>query len=245
MKKSFFLILLLIAAEVSAQSKDAQKLLEAVRQKFNKVNDYKADVSVKLDMSMIKVPDMNAKVYFKQPDKMKVESDGFAMLPKQGLKFSPADLLSQDFTALYVKSETIGNRKIDVVKAIPNSDSSDVILSTLWIDTEGLVIRKVETTTKKSGTSQIELSYESYEFGLPSSIKISFNFGDLKLPSVPAAQINETGEPKEKGRTRRGVRDGSSLKGYVIMNYRNFQINKGIPDSFFAEKEKEKKKMLD
>jgi outer membrane lipoprotein-sorting protein len=244
MKKSILLLLLLIPCAVPAQSKDPQKIIDAVLNKFNKINDYKVDASIKLDMSFIKVPEMKAKIYFKKPDKMKIDSDGFAMLPKQGLKFSPAELLNGKFTALYVRSEIIGNRKIDVVKTIPDNDSSDVILSTLWIDAEGLVIKKVETTTKKTGTQQFELSYDSYEYALPSSIKISFNLGDLKMPASPQVQQNENPGPDKKGKNRRGLPEGASLKGSVIMTYSNYQVNKGIPDSFFVEKEKEKRKEI-
>lgn len=244
MKKIIITVLLLSSTFSAAQSIDAQKLLEAVLNKFNKVRDYKADASIKLDMNFIKVPDMKATIFFKQPDKMKVESDGFAMLPKQGLRFSPADLLNEDFTALYVKSEIAGNRKIDVVKAIPKSDSSNVILSTLWIDTEGLVIKKVETTTKKTGTTQIELDYKSYEYGLPSKIKVSFSLEDINLPVPPQGQQNEDADTNKKGKSRRGLPRGTALKGSVIMTYNNYQVNKGIADSFFDEKEKEKKKEI-
>lgn len=243
MKKYLITLLLIAAVTVSAQTKDPRKLLDAVRQKFNKVNDYKADALVKLDMSFIKVPEMNAKVFFKKPDKIKVEAEGFAMIPKQGLKFSPANLLKEDFTALYVRSETIDNRKIDIVKAIPNSDSSEVILSTFWVDAAESVIRKVETTSKKGGTTQIELSYDSYEFGLPSQLKLSFNLGNIQMPVNAPNQSNENedADTGRKNRRRRGLPDGASLKGSVIMTYKNYQVNKGISDSFFIEKEKEKK----
>jgi len=245
MKRILITLFLIVAAVTSAQKKDPDKILDAVRQKFNKVNDYKADASVKLDMSFIKVPDMKATVYFKTPDKIKVEAEGFAMLPKQGLKFSPAELLQGDFTTLYVRSETIDNRKLDVIKAIPNSDSSDVVLSTLWVDAAESVVRKFETTSKKGGTTQIELNYDNYEFGLPSQIKITFNFGDIKLPVNQANQQNETNDVEKKGMNRRGLPRGASLKGSVIMTYKNYQINKGIPDSFFVEKEQDKKKKID
>lgn len=243
MKKYLITLMLIATVIVTAQSKDPKKLLDAVRQKFNKVNDYKADAAIKLDMSFIKVPEMKATVFFKKPNKIKVDAEGFAMIPKQGLKFSPADLLKEDFTALYVRSETIDNRKIDVVKTIPNSDSSEVILSTLWLDAAESVIRKVETTTKKGGTTQVELSYDSYEFGLPSQIKLSFNLGNIQMPvNVPnQSNENEAADAGKKSRKRRGLPEGSSLKGSVIMTYKNYQINKGIPDSFFDEKGKEEK----
>ncbi|MFA5804748.1 MAG: hypothetical protein WC879_08885 [Melioribacteraceae bacterium] len=244
MKKIIIALVLVFSIAVSAQQKDPKRILDAVRQKFNQAKDYQVDVSVKLDMSFIKVPDMNVKVFFKQPDKVKLQSEGFAMIPKQGLNFSPAQLLKGDFTTIYVRSETVENHKIDIVKVIPNSDSSDVILSTLWIDAAESVIRKAETTSKKGGTTQIELIYESYEFGLPSQIKLSFNLGDVKMPANLSQQSNEKTGTDKKNRRRRGLPEDESIKGSVIMTYKNYQINKGIPDSFFVEKEKEKKKQL-
>ncbi len=246
MKKVLLTLCIITAVSISAQTKDPNKILDAVRQKFNKTNDYQVDVSVKLDMSFIKVPDMSVKVFFKQPDKVKLQSEGFAMVPKQGLNFSPAQLLKGDFTTIYVRSETIDNHKIDVVKVIPNSDSSDVILSTLWIDAAESVIRKAETTSKKGGTTKVELSYDNTKFGLPSQVKLFFNLGEMQIPPALSNQTTENKESDDKGRRRnKAIGEGMSLKGTVTMNYKNYQINKGIADSFFVEKEKEKKKTID
>src|SRR3989339_1749241 len=246
MKKIFLILFIIAAAFVSAQTKDPNKILNAVRQKFNQVKDYQVDVSVKLDMSFIKVPEMHVKVFFKQPDKIKLQSEGFAMVPKQGLNFSPAQLLKGDFTTIFVRSETGDNHKTNVVKVIPNSDSSDVILSTLWIDATESVIRKAETTSKKGGTTKIEMNYDNTKYGLPSQVKISFNLGEMQMPSTLPNQTAEKKESDDNGRRRNKViGEGTSLKGTVIMNYKNYQINKGIADSFFVEKEKEKKKTID
>lgn len=246
MKKILLKLFIISAVSISAQTKDPNKILDAVRQKFNQAKDYQVDVSVKLDMSFIKVPDMQVKVFFKQPDKIKLQSEGFAMVPKQGLNFSPAQLLKGDFTTIYVRSETVDNRKINVVKVIPNSDSSDVILSTLWIDAAESVIRKAETTSKKGGTTKIELNYDNTKYGLPSQVKLSFNLGEMQIPPTLSNQTTENKESDDKGRRRnKAIGEGMSLKGSVIMNYKNYQVNKGIADSFFVEKEKEKKKTID
>ncbi len=246
MKKILLTLCIITAASNSAQTRDPNKILDAVRQKFNQAKDYQVDVNVKLDMSFIKVPEMHVKVFFKQPDKVKIQSEGFAMVPKQGINFSPAQLLKGDFTTIYVRSETVDNHKIDVVKVIPNSDSSDVILSTLWIDATESVIRKAETTTKKGGTTKIELNYDDTKYGLPSQVKLSFNLGEMQIAPGLSNQKTDNKESDDQGRRRnKAVGEGMSLKGSVIMNYKNYQINKGIADSFFVEKEKEKKKTID
>jgi outer membrane lipoprotein-sorting protein len=245
MKNILIGLMLLTSGFIFGQNKDSKKILDAVKHKFELVNDYKVNAEVKLDMSFIKVPDMKATVYFKKPDKIKVESDGFAMLPKQGLKFSPAEFFKEDFTSLYVKSEIVNNRSLDVIKIIPTADSSDVILSTLWVDASESVVRKVEISRKRGGTTVVELLYDNYKYGLPAQIKLSFNLGDLQIPVDPSHQANQQNIDNKQEKKGRGDRGGVSVKGSVIMNYTNYIINKGIPDSFFDEKDKEKKMKID
>lgn len=233
MKKFMFIILMLSCGFVAAQNKDANKILKAIEARFNQVKDYQANVSVKLDMDFVKVPESKAKLYFKQPDKVKIESEGFAMLPKQSVNFSPTQFLKGDFTALYVRNETDNGKNLDVIKVIPNSDTTDVILTTLWIDQTQSVIMKAETATKKGGTIKIDFNYDSKTLPLPTTLKFSFNLGDMQMPGhVEDAQNNQN--------DKRGDRRGSvaKLKGSVIMTYSNYKINTGIPDSFFVEKKK-------
>jgi len=231
MKKYLFFFFLIISVNLIAQQRDANKLLNSIKQKFEKVKDYQADISIKVDISFLKVPESKATVYFKQPDKVKIDSKGFAMLPKQSVNFSPADLLNGDFNAFYVKSETVDNHELEVIKIIPNNDSLDIILSTLWIDEALSLIRKVETTGKRTGTTTIDLEYENPAYSLPSKVKFSFNLGNINMPE----QLQQKQDSDEQQHQRRR---GQSLSGTVILSYSNYKINKGIPDSFFEKREK-------
>jgi len=230
--KNFLIILLsvLLFQVMSAQQKDAKKIINDVINKFEKIKDYEVDIDVKLDMTGIKVPNMKAKLYFKQPDKIQVKSDGFAMLPKQSTNFSPSQFLQGDYTSVYVKTENIDGHNLDIVKIIPDSDSSDVVLSTLWIDVTDHVIRKFETTSKKSGTVTTELKYNKENQGLPSEIAFSFNAGNTELPQQLKGQNENDGNRR---------RSGQNISGSVIMKYSNYKINKGIPDSIFEEKKQD------
>jgi len=228
MKKIYLLIFLLFLGIIYGQNKNPNKLLDAVRQKFDKIKDYEVDVTVKVDINFVKVPETKAKIYFKQPDKQTIKSEGFAMLPKQSLNFSPTKLLKGDYNSIYVKSEMVNNEKLDVLKIIPSNDSTDVILSTLWIDPILYVIKKIQTTGKKSGTIQVLLDYKNEAIALPTNVKFTFNVGDMNLPrNIPDDNKNTNGERhKEKG----------PVMGSVILTYSNYKINMGIPDSFFDEK---------
>jgi hypothetical protein len=231
MKKYFLMVLLLSYSVMFAQSKDADKILNGVKQAFAKVNDYQADVNIKVDVNFIKMPDRKAKLFFKQPDKTKFQSEGFALLPKQGFNFSPVQLLKGDFSTLYVRSEIIDGKKLDVIKIIPNSDTSDVVLSTLWVDQSINAFRKVETIGKKSGNITIDFKYDNTAYNLPSEVKFTFNLSNTQMPM-------ETQNGNQNNQTSTKRMAGGSLKGAAILTYSNYKINKGIPDSFFDEKKK-------
>lgn len=88
MKKLIFTLLL--PALLFAQTNDPYKIIDEVKAKFESVNDYCAEIAVTIDVDFLQMPDSKAKVYFKKPDKFKMDSDGFAMLPKQSVGFSPS-----------------------------------------------------------------------------------------------------------------------------------------------------------
>ena len=66
-----------------AQTESPERILDEVKKKFGSVQDYIVDVKVKVDVDFIKVPDTEAKFYFKEPDKVHIESKQFAMFPRQ------------------------------------------------------------------------------------------------------------------------------------------------------------------
>ena len=225
-----FLFFLMLVLSITAQDKNAELILDAVKEKFNKIKDYEVDVKISVDVNFLKVPETAAKIYFMQPDLVKLDSEGFALLPKEGVNFSPVKLLNEDYTAIFIKEDIFQNHKVDVVKVIPNNDSSGVVLSTLWIDIEGHYIRKVETTTKTNGTLKIELIYKEKEkWGLPSSAIFSFNVSDVQLPAAFSGEIG--GDQNENKNSKRGGKE--SMSGKVTLTYTNYKVNKGISADFF------------
>lgn len=229
-----FLVYLIMLVSISAQVQNADEILYEVKEKFNKIKDYEVDVKISVDVNFLKVPEAKAKIYFKQPDLVKLDSEGFALLPKEGVNFSPIKLLNENYTAIYIKEEILNNHKVDVVKVIPSNDSSGVVLSTLWIDAEGHYIRKVETTTKSNGTLKMDLNYlDDDKWGLPKEIIFSFNVSDVQLPAAFSGEIG--GNQEEKSRKKMG----ESMSGKVTLTYSDYRVNIGLQDSFFEETKKE------
>ena len=225
------LFLLFVTNLVFTQSKDPDKILENVVDNFSKVQDYSVDVNIKIDVEFIKVPETKAKIFFKQPDKIHLESDGFAMLPKNGMEFSPTALITKEHTAIYEKDVVLNGVNTSLIKVIPLGDQGDVILSTLWVDQVMNVIRKVESTTKTNGTFTIDFSYaKDLKYPLPSEIIFSFNVDKMNIPATISGETAPKNPKKKKGRS-----DGVT-KGKVIVKYNNYEVNKGIADSIFEKK---------
>jgi len=223
------LILLAISLGVSnPQKKDPDHILDEVKRTFNKVQDYVVDVNIKVDVDFIKAPETKATIYFKQPDKVHFESESFAMLPKEGLDFSPMGFLKEKYTAIYEKADTVDGYKTDVIKVIPLVDETNVVLTTLWIDESRYIIRKVQSTLKMGGTFAIELKYDKpkMNYALPSSMIFTFNIERMNLPKGMTGELNENKSKDEKKKTT----------GKVYVTYSNYKVNKGIPDSVFEEK---------
>ena len=212
-----------------AQKKDPEKILEEVKKTFTKVEDYKVDVNIKVDVDFLKVPETNATIFYKQPGKVHLESEGFALLPKEGMDFSPVGLLKDEHTAIYQRIDTVDGFRTDVIKVIPLSEGSNVILTTLWIDETKYIVRRVESTPKIGGTFSIELKYDKSktEYPLPSLMIFTFNVDKMNLPKGMAGETNSLKVEDDK----------KSTTGKVYINYKNYKVNKGIPDSVFEKKE--------
>ncbi len=218
-----FLILFFLVSNIFAQN-DPYEILEKVNDRFGEIEDYSVDVKIKIDVDFLRVPETEAQIYFKQPDKVRFKSDGFALLPKQGLNFSPANLLNFDYDAIYVKEDTLKKEFVDVIKIIPKSDTANLVLSTLWIDVKENVVKKIVSTTRNSGTFSADLDYGE-NAPLPSQIRFEFNVENMELPPSMSGEFErpEASDKKE------------GMKGSVIIFYENYKINEGIPDKIFEE----------
>ncbi len=223
--------LIITIDESYAQKPDADLMLKNVQERFSSIEDYTVDATINVNVDFLRVPEARAKIYFKQPDKIRMKSEGFALIPKQGLNFSPAKLLNENFTAIYVRSDTLENDRVEVIKAIPMVDTLDIILMTLWVDTVHQVIVQIESTTKNSGTVLMELKYDfDKNEVLPEEVIFTFNLSNFKLPASFTGEFDRPGEDQIED-TR------SKIEGSVSIKYENYLINTGIPDSVFTRKD--------
>lgn len=226
--KYTFLLLALLHFDI-LQAQEINTLVNNVKSKLEKINDYEAKGKMKTNVAFLKVPVSNVTVYFKKPNKIKVKSEkGVSFIPKGAVSINMGSVFADNnFTVIDAGTEKIGNISVRVAKLLPVDDNSDVVLSTIYINPQNNLIYRSKTTTRENGSYQLELSYGKYlSYGLPDKIMFTFNTKDYKLPKGMTFDFDDGKAPatRSKGQPKQGTAE-ISLSSYII--------NKGIADSKF------------
>ncbi len=204
-------------------------LLQKVKAKMEKVTDYEAAGKMKLDVSFINAAESKVSIYFKKPNKFKVvKAGGISILPKGGVSVNTASLLPVGgYQTIPGGSGVVDGVTTTLVKLIPTDETSDVVLSTLYIDEKEAVIRKAVVNTKESGSYEVGISYGKYiAWGLPDKVVFSFNAKDYKLPKGITFEYEKGGEKKVEDKVK-------NKKGTVTIVYESYKINKGVDEKNF------------
>lgn len=215
MIRAFALPLLVLVSISATSARTADVLLKELRTKMMRARSYTAQLTIKVDVPFMRVPDMTATLKHTAPDKTTIDSPGFAMLPKEGIDLGALKLLSKDFTAIDVGTEN-SMRKI---KVLPNDESSEIVVATIWVDTTAMVARRVVSTTKKTGTVTVELSYDNAKaraYALPSATTISMEMDALKIPRSISGDFD--------AKSRNTAAKQGPVKATVKVWYKNYVI---------------------
>jgi len=227
--KKILLILFTIHYSLFTGAQDMNALIEKVKAKLDKVDDYTATGVLKTDIAFIKAPVSNVKIYYKKPDHFRlVKNGGVSVLPKGGISVNMNNVIStNNFTALDAGDALINNIKTKVVRLLPNDDTNNIVLSTLYIDEADFLIRKATTTTRENGTYELMMTYGKYaDYGLPDKVQFSFNAKDYKLPKGLTLDFDENAKPSDTDQLK-------NKKGKVEITYSSYTINKGVDDGVF------------
>ncbi len=218
--KYLFALVSIIFLSIKVEAQPADELIQKVKAKLEKVNDYEADARLKTNVSFIKAPIANVKVYYKKPDKLNIiNKNGISFIPKGSVNINVSSVFmnNKDFDIIDVGKDNTGLR---IIKLLPKDDTADVVLSTLYIDEKNVLIKKSKTTTKENGTYELDMNYGKYaEYGLPDKIVFSFNTKEYKLPKGVTLDYDNGSKKKEEGLKNK--------KGTVEITYTSYIINKG------------------
>ncbi len=223
-------LVFLCSTPIVLQAQDAAALVQKVKAKIEKVNDYEAAGKMKTNVTFLKIPVATVKIFFKKPNKLKIKNEkGISFVPKGAVSINLNNVVSGGkYTVLDAGADKINGTPVRVVKLLPEDDNAEVVLSTLYIDETSLVIRKAKTTTRENGSYELGMTYGKYiDYGLPDKILFSFNTKDYKLPKGVTFDFDDgeaAKKPEDKTKNKKG-------KAEIFIS--SYVINKGIADTVF------------
>ena len=225
MKKFLLLagILFLLSTELIQAQEDATRYLDLIEKKYSGLKDYVVDVNVHFDIETLKAPDMQAKLYFKAPDKMKVDSRKVFFFPKEGGYFNPFVFNKKDFEIKLLERLTHDGKNVVRLKLTPTDTERYNKGFVLTIDTDRNLIREIKISPSEGREIKAAIEYGMFDgFELPICI-------DLQL-DIPGSEPSGMREFTQFGQRAKRI------TGKVQMTYSNYKVNSGLSDEVFKEK---------
>jgi len=202
-------IALAAASALPASALTAMEMVERALRATEQVEDYTATVAVSIEAPNINIPRRTVKVYYKRPDKVHVESDGIAVIPRDALLMGNLAMHIKDFaSASFIAEGTLRGRPVRCIKLAPLDPEASSGRVLLWIDSERYLLLKSEIWRAEKRQLSVRFHHELVSgHWMPSQINTDVAKGAL-------------------GRDR----DGPAR---FDMQFTNYRVNTGLSDSIF------------
>jgi outer membrane lipoprotein-sorting protein len=225
MKKYIGIIVffIFVCSTAIAQQITAQKIMQNLKEHFDAVKDYTVTLDIKPNIERFNTKEMHLRLYYKQPDKVHIESKGFVMIPRQLFETNPAQLLSK-FDPILIETKKEEGKIIYVLRLVSKPEKNHPALENyITVDGERWIILKLRSIPAEGRTIDITFEYTTVDntYILPSLMNASFNFGN-----------DEDSIAKMKGFK------GMPTKGTIEIRYSDYVVNSGLSDEIFEKKEK-------
>lgn len=217
-------VLFLLSSELIQAQEDPGRYLDSIEKKYSGLKDYRVDVNVHFDIEALKAPDMQARLYYKAPDKMKVESKKVFFFPKEGGYFNPSLFKKKDFEVRLLERLIYDGRKAVRLKLTPTDMNTYNKGLVLTIDTDRNLIREIKISPSEGREIRAAIEYGMFDgFELPTHIDLQ-----LDIPSEEPSGMKEF--------TQFGQRT-KSITGKIQITYSNYRVNLGLSDEIFKDTE--------
>jgi outer membrane lipoprotein-sorting protein len=217
-------MLLLVGVEGSAQP-SGEEILKKVQANFPGVQDYTVDLDVTADIERMNVPPMHVRMYYKQPDKFQFDSEGFALLPRDGIAFNASKILSR-FSIEEVGEELSQGRKEFKLLLRAKGERAKTTRLQVFIGTEDWKPARVLSSLFDGRSMTATFKYEKHNGHLmPSLLTVEF--------TAPPA---DTTDQMPKSDMVPMPRSQMPRNGIITVRYSAYKINTGLSDDIFNMK---------
>ena len=236
-------IIILSIALFPLNAKDkgnVEYFISKTQKQFEKVNTYEVSMVIDIDVPGFRMPKRKYKAYFKQPDKVKIKSKGFGLLPKTGLFTSPQDNFDnlknmvllpslEDNNTVRIKGDII----VDSLKLkMPNEYARLSFRPTVTvnIDTSNWVINSIKTELDTLKLVEIINRYEKFnQYLMPSSSTVKYFVKDAKLSKWLKKDISSI-----VGQNPLGSKS-DMVEGMINIKFKDYEINHEISNKIFKD----------
>jgi outer membrane lipoprotein-sorting protein len=218
------ILMLLWPVVLQAQSQgEAIRILAALEKKYAGLKDYTVDIQVHFDIETFRAPDLQAKLYYKVPDRLRIESKRVVFFPRDGGYFNPAQFKPEDYTVLFLGYVTYDKRKAVQLRLIPRKIKGATQDMVLTIDTGKLLLKELMLTQTGGKEVKAVLTYGTFDgFELPTFIRLILN-----LPAAEPGMAQGFGAPLPDSEEPKRV------TGEITISYADYKVNTGLGDELF------------
>jgi len=249
-----FLLICTLISNLVAQENDkssisifpmADSVLDSLEQTYNRIEDYYARIDVSIKTPMLRMPRKRVDFWFKQPNLTKVETKGFAAIPKSGMISSPIDLFDNLSNIAVIGAEYYDDKQLWILQGelLPDSlmfknmnkiEDANKLTMKMWVDLNNWTLIRSETFMDTFKIVEISSIYNSFpdNVNLPIETKLLFNYRSDMMPQMGGFHGPNSPIAKSNGQDSTKVMSGS-----IIMKYSKYKINQGIDDAFFEKEE--------
>ncbi len=187
------------------------------------VEDYTVTLEITADLEQARIPQMKATMYFKKPDRVHFESEGFALLPKEAFTLRPT-LLLERFRVDSVVAEIDGGQREYRLLLVARDERARVRDLWLQVSPERWTIDGGELNFAEGRRIAVQFRHERLgSVWLPSEMSLSFSQSGAAIAEPPPSDDQN---PVRLGR-------GSFRRGTVTVRYSGYRLNTGLPDDLF------------
>jgi len=221
-------ITLLLAAANFSWAQNANEIVKKIRSNFEQVNDLKCDVQMNFDIPGVAIEKIAGKMFYKKPDKFRVQTKGLIFLPKQN-PFQQLELLDDpsSYIAILAGESNVNGIACHNINIIPNNPEELVIMR-LMVGKQDGRIHKSELTLKREGTVTYFNTYANATDILPREMEFMADFRRFKMPKAISGDFSSTPVREDEAQ-------GKYETGKVKMVISNVELNRKVDDSVFTD----------
>jgi len=200
------------------------EILKNVEEASAKVNDYSATLEITADIERLNVPPMKVRLFFKRPDKIHIDAEGFALLPREGLVLNAGRLMNR-YTVKGVARESSEGVTLYALTLIAKSERTRLRTVLVYVDPARWTVEKLVMSQPGERMMSAAFRYAQVDgFWLPSELVASFAIAPADTSDPEPVEQVLPPRPSQKPR-----------KGSVTVRYAGYSINTGLSDELFKD----------